>query len=285
MRTEAPAISLDSLDAFTLSYAAYLRAFLPSRSGQAAPVVARAGQEGLAGQDMEGAIAMAEMDVLAAWHRELQQDFTLIHGSCIVSQEGQVVLIPGVTGSGKTCLSLALVQRGYRFLTDDCTAIDPATGRIWPVPAATHLKGERPAALDLDRVMWRLLSYPSAYQVPNARCAFVRSEHIPIPGESFLPGMLLFPAVRGAVEPEGLGARASASQDGAMWAPLPPGQAAYQLTFHNLADGNTTIARDFRVISNLARRAPAYRLLAADLETACQVVGSLAAGIPARAGQ
>ena len=83
----------------------------------------------------------AERDVdevlaYAVWmlHAEISaqvRDLLLIHAGA-VAREGAAILLPGKAGSGKSTLVLALLRRGFAYLSDELGAIDPVTRRIYP---------------------------------------------------------------------------------------------------------------------------------------------------------
>lgn len=59
----------------------------------------------------------------------------LLHAAA-AERDGAAVLLPGAMEVGKTTLVAGLVRAGLGYLTDELTAIDPATGRIRPYPKA-----------------------------------------------------------------------------------------------------------------------------------------------------
>ena len=63
-----------------------------------------------------------------------------------VERDGRVVMVLGVSGKGKSTLTAALVQRGFRYLSDEIVAVDIATGEVRPYPKALDL---HPGSLDL----------------------------------------------------------------------------------------------------------------------------------------
>jgi hypothetical protein len=68
----------------------------------------------------------------------------LIHAGAVV-RDGQALLLPGVSGAGKTTLTYALAVRGWQTLTDDLLALntapdDPgATLMALPCPRCGHV--------------------------------------------------------------------------------------------------------------------------------------------------
>jgi hypothetical protein len=71
---------------------------------------------------------------------ERTEDFLLVHAGAVVTPDGEGVLLPADTGSGKTTLVTALVRAGFGFLSDDIGVIDPDTRRLYPFPRAISLK-------------------------------------------------------------------------------------------------------------------------------------------------
>jgi hypothetical protein len=67
------------------------------------------------------------------------QSHVLFHAGA-VSAQGQGILLVGDSGQGKTTLVLALLRRGFRFLSDDVGAIARATGQLVPFPRSLLLR-------------------------------------------------------------------------------------------------------------------------------------------------
>ncbi len=70
----------------------------------------------------------------------LQRGILPMHGSALVV-DGKGVIITGASGSGKSSLSNALLQKGYSFLADDLSPLDfYDDGSIWLLPAFPQQK-------------------------------------------------------------------------------------------------------------------------------------------------
>ncbi len=67
-----------------------------------------------------------------------------------VERDGLVVVVLGVSGKGKSTLTAALVQHGFRYLSDEIVAVDIATGEVWPYPKALDLHAGSLDLLGLD---------------------------------------------------------------------------------------------------------------------------------------
>ncbi|MBU0491415.1 MAG: hypothetical protein KKA73_06485 [Chloroflexi bacterium] len=67
-------------------------------------------------------------------------DYYLFHAAAL-SHAGQGFLLTGPAGRGKTTLTLALLDRGYAFLSDDLTAISRRDGLLHPFPQRPAQRG------------------------------------------------------------------------------------------------------------------------------------------------
>jgi len=81
-----------------------------------------------------------QLDFLLA---EKVERVLLLHAGA-VAQNAAGILLPGPSGSGKSSLSLALVQKGYSYFSDEIGVLEPATGRLQPFPKPVSLKDLSP---------------------------------------------------------------------------------------------------------------------------------------------
>lgn len=75
-----------------------------------------------------------------------QRGHSALHASAIAI-DGAAIAIAGHSGAGKSTTARALVQRGYRFLTDDQLIVESATGLAHAGYPSTKLWGEAAALL------------------------------------------------------------------------------------------------------------------------------------------
>jgi len=68
-------------------------------------------------------------------------DCLLLHAG-VVERGGAALVMPATPGSGKSTLTAALAQRGWRLLSDEFGALDPASGQLRPVLKPVALKNE-----------------------------------------------------------------------------------------------------------------------------------------------
>lgn len=66
----------------------------------------------------------------------------LIFHAAVVEKQGKALILPGQPGSGKSTLCAALVNMGWRLLSDELTLIDCRNGKIVPTPRPVSLKNE-----------------------------------------------------------------------------------------------------------------------------------------------
>jgi len=71
--------------------------------------------------------------------------YLIIHAA-VVERHGLALILPAPPGSGKSTLCAALVNSGWRLLSDELALIDPATGMLQPLPRPVSLKN---ASIDI----------------------------------------------------------------------------------------------------------------------------------------
>jgi len=69
------------------------------------------------------------------------QDFTVLHGA-VLAKDGRALVISGPSGTGKTTLTLDLLDQGLAFLSDDFCPVSRATGLVHPFPRSLWVRDE-----------------------------------------------------------------------------------------------------------------------------------------------
>ena len=67
--------------------------------------------------------------------------FLLLHAG-VVERDGHAVVLPALPGSGKSTLTAALANRGFRLLSDEFGAVDLQRSRLVPMVRPIALKNE-----------------------------------------------------------------------------------------------------------------------------------------------
>lgn len=67
--------------------------------------------------------------------------YLIIHAA-VIEKHGKALIMPGSPGSGKSTLCAALINRGWRLLSDELTLVDCTNGEIVPVPRPVSLKNQ-----------------------------------------------------------------------------------------------------------------------------------------------
>jgi hypothetical protein len=70
----------------------------------------------------------------------LSTDWTFIHAG-VVAIDGRAVLLPAISGGGKTTMVAALLAEGAKYLSDEFAVIDPM-GRVHPYPRNLAIRVE-----------------------------------------------------------------------------------------------------------------------------------------------
>lgn len=308
--------SLADVRAFAASYPRFLASFLPAPARRGFLAAAKAGGKASTAGDPSGArepalpataapgaasglppgpeadrwrraargesIPLVEWRLFKAWTGHLVESCTLVHAA-VVGRSERAVLLPGVTGSGKTTLTLFLLARGFTYLSDDCAVLGPEPDLVWPTPGALHVKGglAQELAQSPGSPLLAALPYPEGFYPRGdeaALCGFVRPELLPRPrARPWRVVAVLFLTPPRAPEeggrPTGI-ARAPARASGGP-VPVTLGKALADMVFHSFAHRPEQLARDFRLLGRLLRGVPVWRLDGRDLERAAAAVASL----------
>ncbi len=97
----------------------------------------------------------AEEQAFGALFRTLLDhvDAAIVLHAAVLVDDDRTLLVAGPSGSGKTTLTLALIERGFRLLSDDFAPLDRESGEILPFLKSAGLRpgvGQELAARSLD---------------------------------------------------------------------------------------------------------------------------------------
>ncbi len=120
----------------------------------------------------------------------------LILHAAVLERAGHALILPGEPGAGKSTLTAALCQQGFRLLSDEMCLIDPASLTVTPVPRPVSLKN---ASIPLIQAR-----YPAAVFSEPARDTLKGTvAHMQAPrdavqraGQRARAGLIVFPRYR-----------------------------------------------------------------------------------------
>lgn len=182
-------------------------------------------------------------------------NFLLIHAGSVATPAGEGVLLPADSGSGKSTLTAALVQAGFRYLSDEAGAIDPVTGRLYPYPKALSFKKNRSEVFaDLRR---RFDGSRLLRQQWHLRAEDIRPDSL---GGPCQVKYLIYPRYEE-------GAELSVT-------PMSPAEATVELARCALNLG-VYKARALPLLAEVSRGAQGYRLRSGDLREAVQAIARI----------
>ena len=205
------------------------------------------------------------------WHINRQvlehtDDALLVHAGAVAGRRGAVVL-PAPSGSGKSTVVAALVRSGMGYLTDEATAVDPATCTLHPYPKPLSLdQGSLQALADLGSPFLDA-EVPEGSEKLHVAPTTVRAGSL---ATACAPAFVIVPSyIPGARD---------------RIAPLPRARALVllaQSSFNLAAFGSS----GFLALAELVRQSACYRLEFGDLGRACSLVLDLVEQAPVRQPQ
>lgn len=113
--------------------------------------------------------------------------------SAVLERDGRALILPAPPGSGKSTLCAALMQHGWRLLSDEMALLDPFTGLVTPAPRPVSLKNQSIAVMQQRA--------PNAVFGPVARDTMkgtvahmrVSQKSLELAAQPALPAWLVFP--------------------------------------------------------------------------------------------
>jgi hypothetical protein len=180
-------------------------------------------------------------------------DLLFLHAAAL-ERDGRCVVLCGPSGAGKSVTAFALLQQGFRYLSDELAPADVAGGLVHPYAHALCLK-QAP---------------PPPYRLPRETLDAGATLHVPV--SALAGGAVTRPSRVAAFAflRRDAGARASTFE------PLSAAGGCARLLSCTL---NALAHRDQAVDSALAlaSRAPVFEVVIGDLRTAADLVGNLLA--------
>ena len=190
----------------------------------------------------------------------------LILHAAVLERAGRALVMPAPSGSGKSTLCAALLFRGWRLLSDELALIDPATGRLVPMPRAVSLKN---ASIDVLRAFTLgAVHYGSVVHdtVKGTVAHFAApADAVQRAAETAAPGWIVFPRYQAGAA--------------TTLAPLARARCVMSL-IENAFNYNVHQAAGFDALTGLVRHSTCYSFTYANLDEAVATFEQLA--VPAR---
>lgn len=185
--------------------------------------------------------------------------YVMIHAA-VVERDGRALILPGVTGAGKSTLCAALAHRGWRLLSDEFALIRPGDGALDPWPRPISLKN---VSIDVIRG-WAPDAYLST-PVPNTNkgtVAHVRppADAVQRAAEPAIPAWVVFPTFE--------------KSSPAALAPFPKARAFFRLADCSFNYESLGI-RGFQALSRIIDGCDTYEFRYSSLDDALRLLGGL----------
>jgi HprK-related kinase A len=176
--------------------------------------------------------------------------YVAVHAAT-VERGGRALMLPAAPGSGKSTLCAALVSAGWRLFSDEFALVDPASGRVLPIPRPVSLKD---ASIELIRQRCpKAVFGPEADDIEGRRFAHMRppADSVRRATEAARPGWLIVPRFAAG--------RSTTCE------PLPKAQALMHLTGQTF-NYNYLGSKGYTCLAALVRETACYRLEYSDLD-------------------
>lgn len=207
--------------------------------------------------DKDYTICPILMDEIRKSCYEHVRDYILLHAGAVV-KNGRAILLPGKSESGKTTLTLGLMNHGYKYLTDEISAIYHETMEVSPFQRPIYVDTwSRPLRQEVNK-SFKTYRYRDEgerwqYIVPQNGAVMPRDVRWKV-------DWIIFPRYT----PKGK----------VILKPLGPAKAIMALMQRGWNQRLFT-DRGLKIFTGLVRRARCYTLEMGDLEEACELVEGL----------
>lgn len=190
-------------------------------------------------------------------------NFLLLHAGA-VERNGLALLLPAVPGSGKSTLTAALSQRGWRLMSDEFGAYNLESGMFQPMLKPVALKNQSIEVL--QRFAPDAMIGPTFPKTRKGRVAHLAASEISVQrrNEGAKPGAIVLPKWR-AGSPT-------------LWKPLSEHMLFPSIAF-NAFNYNLLGAPGFRAAIDLMRQCPAWELTYSDLDEALATIDAAWPGV------
>jgi hypothetical protein len=190
------------------------------------------------------------------------QDVLIIHAA-VIEKDGHAAVMPAPPGSGKSTLCAALIQHGWRLLSDELALVRRSDGALLPLPRPVSLKN---ASIDImQRHAPQAVFTPAVSDTLKGTVAHMKppEDSVARALEPALPGWVIFPKYE-ANAPTSL-------------TPLPRARAALRLA-DNAFNYATLGAPGFEALAQLVGASDCHEFRYSDLAQAIAAFADLKPG-------
>lgn len=191
-----------------------------------------------------------------------RDQYYLLHSAVLVKR-GKAVLLPGISKSGKSTISIALLKDGFKYLSDEIAAINLSTLRVTGFPGAIAMR-EKTLSLfpnlepEINHLRYQLLNSGKVreihYGIPSGRNLASMNKSFPI-------SVIVFPQYN----PKG---------DTFLSEIKPRSVAIFDLMQCSINQRRLK-DRGFKTAARLIRQTKCYNLQTKDLAKACEIINDL----------
>ncbi|WP_271007330.1 HprK-related kinase A [Paucibacter sp. B51] len=215
----------------------------------------------------EQAVAMVEWGL--NWCITAYSNHVLILHAAAVARDGRTVILPAPPGSGKSTLCAALVQRGWRLLSDELAIIRLDTGAMLGMARPVNLKNASIGVI--QRFAPQACFTAPVHDTTKGTVALMAAPQASVEAvdEPAWPAWMVLPRYRA-----GAATRLT---------PMPRGEAFMKIA-DNAMNYHILAADGFRAVGDLVDRCQHFSFEYSDLEEAMQVFDQLAASPVAAPG-
>ena len=190
----------------------------------------------------------------------LSKDFFNVHAAALVKDK-KGFLFPGSQHCGKTTLTLELIKKGYKLLSDDLAIINRSSLEVMPFPRALNI---REHTLPLVSEFESYLISKSEFRITDETRWFLDLNEFC--GSPYVPNRIVFPQINPEKEPR--------------LEPFQKTMAVLELLRHSISPYLPNLPQpddksDFETSTQLIANVPTYKLILGTIDEAIELLLSL----------
>jgi len=195
------------------------------------------------------------------------KEYLFLHAGAL-AKNNKAVLLPGPSESGKSTLTLGLLNYGYQYLTDEVVVIDLSDVRVLPFQRPIYIYGWQSVVSAEVEKYFKFYRFKERYgnTMQPWQYAVPKQEAVLPKNTSFEVGWIVFPTY-------------NETQKDSYLKPMSRAEAAFNLMQNgwNMQHFNDC---GLKVCSELVKKADCYQLMMGDLKEACELIEGLTGNSP-----